>query len=206
MSSEVKPNLQLEIGHVLFIDIVGYSKLLIDDQRESQQQLNQFVRETQQFHAAEGDGKLVRLPTGDGMALVFFSSAEAPIQWMPCLRAAAIVCRCVARADINHQFGTDSRLDRRQGSSHRAADDRSASAKRFALRRIKTIPAVGSIARRSALRKDFGFTGAKGFKDKLTSDYLSPRSRQRKRDNEIFKCLLNKTWGFVSRSENSNAI
>src|SRR6266550_2537792 len=80
MSSEVKPNLQLEIGHVLFIDIVGYSKLLIDDQREFLQQLNQIVRATSQFRAAEADGKLVRLPTGDGMALVFFSSAEAPVQ------------------------------------------------------------------------------------------------------------------------------
>ena len=166
MSTEVKPSLPLEIAHVLFIDVVGYSKLLIDDQREFLQQLNQIVRATAQFRAAEADGRLVRLPTGDGMALVFFSSAEAPIQWTPCLRAAAVVHGCVARADINHQFGTDSRLDRRQGSSHRAADDRSASAKRFALRRIKTIPAVGSIARRSALRKDFGFTGAKGLKDK----------------------------------------
>jgi len=80
MSSEVKPNLQLEIGHVLFIDIVGYSQLLIDDQREFLQQLNQIVRATAQFRAAEADGKLVRLPTGDGMALVFFSSAEAPVQ------------------------------------------------------------------------------------------------------------------------------
>src|SRR6266576_2427191 len=80
MSSEVKPNLQLEIGHVLFIDIVGYSKLLIDDQREFLQQLNQIVRATAQFRAAEADGRLVRLPTGDGMALVFFSSAEAPVQ------------------------------------------------------------------------------------------------------------------------------
>src|SRR2546430_6354521 len=80
MSSGVKPNLQLEIGHVLFIDIVGYSKLLIDDQRELQQQLNQIVRATAQFRAAEADGKLVRLPTGDGMALVFFSSPEAPVQ------------------------------------------------------------------------------------------------------------------------------
>jgi len=80
MSSEVKPNLQLEIGHVLFIDIVGYSKLLIDDQREFLQQLNQIVRATAQFRAAEGDDKLVRLPAGDGMALVFFSTAEAPLQ------------------------------------------------------------------------------------------------------------------------------
>jgi hypothetical protein len=62
MSTETKPNLQLEIGHVLFIDVVGYSKVLIDDQRELQQQLNRIVRGTEQFRAAEAVGKLVRLP------------------------------------------------------------------------------------------------------------------------------------------------
>jgi Adenylate and Guanylate cyclase catalytic domain len=73
-------DVRLEIGHVLFIDIVGYSALLIDDQREAQQQLNQIVRATPQFRAAEASGKLVRLPTGDGMALVFFTTPEAPMQ------------------------------------------------------------------------------------------------------------------------------
>jgi TolB-like protein/Tfp pilus assembly protein PilF len=73
-------DVKLEIGHVLFIDIVGYSKSLIDDQRELQQQLNQIVRNTEQFRAAETIGKLVRLPTGDGMALVFFTSPEAPVK------------------------------------------------------------------------------------------------------------------------------
>jgi TolB-like protein len=71
---------QLEIGHVLFIDIVGYSKALIDDQRVLQQDLNDVVRNTEQFRAAESAGKLIRLPTGDGMALVFFTSPEAPLQ------------------------------------------------------------------------------------------------------------------------------
>ena len=80
MASESAPDVQLEIGHVLFIDVVGYSKLLIDDQRELQQQLNQMVRNTAQFRAAEAAGKLVRLPTGDGMALVFFTTPEAPVQ------------------------------------------------------------------------------------------------------------------------------
>ena len=80
MSTEGTSNLQLEIGHVLFIDIVGYSKLLIDDQRESQHQLNQIVRNTEPFRAAEAAEKLVRLPTGDGMALVFFTTPEAPVQ------------------------------------------------------------------------------------------------------------------------------
>lgn len=80
MASESAPDVQLEIGHVLFLDVVGYSKLLIDDQRELQQQLNQMVRNTAQFRAAEAAGKLVRLPTGDGMALVFFTTPEAPVQ------------------------------------------------------------------------------------------------------------------------------
>ena len=72
--------MKVEIGHVLFMDIVGYSKLLIDDQREAQQQLNQIARDAPQFRAAEASGKLVRLPTGDGMALVFFTTPEAPMQ------------------------------------------------------------------------------------------------------------------------------
>jgi adenylate cyclase len=80
MASESASDVKLEIGHVLFIDVVGYSKVLIDDQRELQQQLNQIVRNTEQFRAAEAAGKLVRLPTGDGMALVFFTTPEAPVQ------------------------------------------------------------------------------------------------------------------------------
>src|SRR6266487_3321824 len=70
---------RIEIGHVLFMDVVGYSKLLVDEQREIQEQLSQIVRSTQQVAAAEGAGKLIRLPTGDGMALVFFNSPEAPV-------------------------------------------------------------------------------------------------------------------------------
>jgi TolB-like protein/Flp pilus assembly protein TadD len=73
-------DVQLEIGHVLFIDIVGYSKALIDDQRALQQDLNDVVRKTEQFRAAESAGKLIRLPTGDGMALVFSTTPEAPLQ------------------------------------------------------------------------------------------------------------------------------
>src|SRR3984893_9273997 len=80
MSAEAKSNLPLQIAHVLFIDIVGYSKLLIDDQHEVLQRLNQIVRSAAEFRAAEADGKLVRLPTGDGMALVFFNNPEAPVQ------------------------------------------------------------------------------------------------------------------------------
>jgi len=61
------------------MDVVGYSKLLVDEQREIQEQLSQIVRSTQQVAAAEGAAKLIRLPTGDGMALVFFNSPEAPV-------------------------------------------------------------------------------------------------------------------------------
>src|SRR5438445_6154126 len=74
-SSDVK----FEIGHVLFIDIVGYSKLLITEQSEQLQTLKQIVRGTEQFRLAEAEGKLLRLPTGDGGALVFRTSPEAPV-------------------------------------------------------------------------------------------------------------------------------
>ncbi|MFL6516182.1 MAG: tetratricopeptide repeat protein [Chthoniobacterales bacterium] len=71
---------ELEIGHVLFMDVVGYSKLLTNEQREIQRVLNEIVRGTERFRLAEAAGKLIRLPVGDGMALVFFNSPEAPVQ------------------------------------------------------------------------------------------------------------------------------
>src|SRR6476620_2742199 len=80
MSSELKPHLHLEVGHILFLDIVGYSKLLADEQKELIQELNRIVRETKQFQAAEAEGKLTRLPTGDGMVLVFTNNPEAPVE------------------------------------------------------------------------------------------------------------------------------
>src|SRR5438876_2331181 len=78
MSAEPKPDLPLEIAHLLLIDVVGYSKLLVNDQVESLQQLNRIVRSTDCFRAAEAKDKLIRLPTGDGMALLFFESLEQP--------------------------------------------------------------------------------------------------------------------------------
>jgi TolB-like protein/class 3 adenylate cyclase/Tfp pilus assembly protein PilF len=72
--------LRLEIAHVLFIDIVGYSKLLIDEQSETLQELNQIVCKTDAARAAEAAGQLVLLPTGDGMALVFTGSVEDPVE------------------------------------------------------------------------------------------------------------------------------
>src|SRR6266480_7625051 len=80
MASTSPSGVKLEIGHVLFIDIVGYSKLLITEQSELLRRLNDVVRETEQFRSAEVEGKLVRLPTGDGMALVFRGSPEAPVE------------------------------------------------------------------------------------------------------------------------------
>ncbi len=80
MSAEVKKELHLEIAHVLFMDVVGFSKLLINDQSEILEQLNQLVRDTPHFREAEAAGKLIRLSTGDGMALVFSNNAEAPVE------------------------------------------------------------------------------------------------------------------------------
>src|SRR5260370_40039101 len=79
MPAEPGSDLKFEIGHVLFIDIVGYSKLLIHEQSEQLQKLKEIVRGTEQFRLAEEEGKLLRLPTGDGGALVFRTSQETPV-------------------------------------------------------------------------------------------------------------------------------
>ncbi len=76
--AETAPDLQLEIAHLLLIDVVGYSKLLVNDQIELLQALKQIVRNTECFRAAEARGELIRVPTGDGMALAFFHSPEEP--------------------------------------------------------------------------------------------------------------------------------
>src|SRR5437660_512485 len=78
MAAKLKSDPHLEIAHVLFIDVVGYSKLLVNEQREVMQQLNQVVRKAPQFRKSEADGKLIRIPIGDGMALVFFETPEEP--------------------------------------------------------------------------------------------------------------------------------
>src|SRR6058998_39360 len=80
MSAEVKKEIQLEIAHVLFIDIVGYSKRSINEQRAVIDQLNELVRTSEQFQKAEAADRLIKIPTGDGMALVFYTSPEAPVQ------------------------------------------------------------------------------------------------------------------------------
>src|SRR5450755_2828667 len=92
MSAEVKKEIELELAHVLFIDIVGYSKRLINKQRALLETLNQIVRSTEQFRKAEATGRLIKIPTGDGMALVFYTSPETPVE-----------CALqIARADIQH--------------------------------------------------------------------------------------------------------
>src|SRR5205085_1791230 len=80
MYEEEKAKVRLEIAHVLFIDIVGYSKLLLKQQSEVLRELNEVVSGTKEFREAESAGKLIRLPTGDGMALVFRTDPEAPTQ------------------------------------------------------------------------------------------------------------------------------
>ena len=80
MSPEISRQIPLEIAHVLLIDVVAYSKLLVDEQIELLQKLNQIVRGTECFRTAETSGRLIRVPTGDGMALLFFRSPEEPVR------------------------------------------------------------------------------------------------------------------------------
>src|SRR6202011_4443792 len=80
MAAEVKKEIQLEIAHVLFIDIVGYSKLSINEQRAAIDELTQTVRASAQFQNAEAAARLLKIPTGDGMALVFYKSLEEPVE------------------------------------------------------------------------------------------------------------------------------
>ena len=80
MAAEVKKEIQLEIAHVLFADIVGYSKLPVTVQRTVIDQLNEIVRSTDEFQAAEKTGRLIKIPTGDGIALVFYQNPEAPVE------------------------------------------------------------------------------------------------------------------------------
>src|SRR5881227_3491037 len=80
MSDQVTKQIALEIAHILFIDIVGYSKLSINHQNAVVEELNQVVRGSDQYQSAEASDRLIKIPTGDGMALVFYTSPEAPAQ------------------------------------------------------------------------------------------------------------------------------
>src|SRR6266403_991294 len=80
MSAEVKKEIELEIAHVLFLDIVGYSKLSVNEQHGRVEELNEVVRLSEQFQKAEATNRILKIPTGDGMALVFYKSPEEPAQ------------------------------------------------------------------------------------------------------------------------------
>src|SRR5438094_5604830 len=80
MSTEIKKKIELEVVHVLFLDIVGYSKRLTNEQQTLIDQLNQAVRTSEQFQNAEAAARLLKIPTGDGMALVFYKSPEEPVE------------------------------------------------------------------------------------------------------------------------------
>src|SRR5256885_16082964 len=80
MPAEVKKEIQLEIAHVLFIDVVGYSKFSINEQGVVVDELTKVVRSSDQYQKAEAAGRLIKIPTGDGMGLVFYTSPEAPAQ------------------------------------------------------------------------------------------------------------------------------
>src|SRR5205809_6934729 len=111
MADEQKTQLRLEIGHVLFVDIVGYSKLLIDEQSEALQELNEIVRKTEAVRTAEAAGQLIFLPTGDGMALVFTGSVEEPVEC-----ALQISQKLCAQPSLPHRMGLHS------GPVHHVAD------------------------------------------------------------------------------------
>src|SRR5438477_11401649 len=80
MAAQIKKEIQLEIAHLLFIDIVGYSKLSMNEQRAAVDELNHAVRASDEFRKAEAADRLIKIPTGDGMALVFYTSPDAPVQ------------------------------------------------------------------------------------------------------------------------------
>jgi class 3 adenylate cyclase len=80
MPAEVKKEIQLEIAHVLFIDIVAYSKMATDDQRAAIDKLNQIAQSTDEFRKAESEKRLLKIATGDGMALIFYRSPEDPVE------------------------------------------------------------------------------------------------------------------------------
>jgi len=102
MTTELESDAELEIGHVLFMDIVGFSKLLVDEQTKCSSHLNQIARNTEQFRIAEAAGRLIRLPTGDGMVLVFFTGPEAPA------RCAMEIARSLKDASFGLRMGIHS--------------------------------------------------------------------------------------------------
>ena len=111
MPKEPPPDVKFEIGHILFIDIVGYSKLLIDQQTELIQKLKEIVRGTEQFRRAEAEGKLLRLPSGDGGALVFRNSLEA-----------AVLCAVEISEELKNHPELEVRMGVHSGAVNEVAD------------------------------------------------------------------------------------
>src|SRR6267142_1387725 len=111
MPSEHSSDVKFEIGHVLFIDIVGYSKLLITEQSERLQTLKKIVRGTEQFRVAEAEGKLLRLPTGDGVALVFRTNVEAPA-----------LCALEISKELKNHYGLNVRIGIHSGPVNEVVD------------------------------------------------------------------------------------
>lgn len=103
MPAEIKKEIQLEIAHVLFIDIVGYSKFSIDAQHAAVDELTQIVRSTEQFQKADAADRLIKIATGDGMALVFFTTPEAPVEC-----ALEISSAAKAHVDLELRMGVHS--------------------------------------------------------------------------------------------------
>ena len=104
-------SLKLEIAHVLFADIVGYSKLPMDQQEQQLMKLQQTVRQTAEFARAQADDQLISLPTGDGMALVFFGDAEAPVR-----------CAVEIWRSLRNQLALQLRMGIHTGPVYRVAD------------------------------------------------------------------------------------
>jgi adenylate cyclase len=111
MPSEHFADVKFEIGHVLFIDIVGYSKLLINEQSEQIETLKKIVRGTEQFRVAEAEGKLLRLPTGDGVALVFRTNVEAPA-----------LCALEISKELKNHYGLNVRMGIHSGPVNEVVD------------------------------------------------------------------------------------
>src|SRR2546430_11547093 len=105
MPAEVKKEIELEIGHVLFIDIVAYSKLSVNEQHARIEELNEVVRSSEQFRKAQAANRILKIPTGDGMALVFYKSPEEPAQ---------------CAFEISRALKEDQRLQIRMGIPQRA--------------------------------------------------------------------------------------
>jgi len=103
-SAGTESDLQLEIAHVLLIDVVGYSKLLVNEEIELLEELNRLVRDTECFRAAEASGKLKRVSTGDGMALLFFHSPEEPVR---CALEIAGPCKVIRTFRCGWEFTVD---------------------------------------------------------------------------------------------------